>query len=368
MAAPLFGWVVPYLVGRCALASRSDLDQMTKWLAIPIVLIGIAVAIECVTHFNVLSSYVGRTGAAMQRYGFARAMGPASHPIYLGMLMVLFLPWAIWGAYLGTRGEAPRWFRLLPVICAVGVLSSFSRGPFLAMCGVFVFVAFIYFRRYRMVIAGSAVAIVLAVIVGREMAIEGLRAAEGARSASQRPMMIVVDGELVEYDGTLHRLLLFKVYDDPIIEGGLLGHGPTQSETVLDLLDGHAAGVMYSIDNHYIIYALQFGFLGLIAFLCLAACGFIYGAQASMRSASPMNLFAAAQFGSTTLVTLGLMTVWFPNDFRGMWLFSLGCAVAWRVHGLGHVAEGSELPPPPAHDLAIRRLVPGHPSMTTMAK
>jgi hypothetical protein len=353
-------WLLPYIIGRLAIASRDDLDGLTKWLALPMVLITVYAAIECFLHISPINAAVGRHWLDYRRYGLSRASGPTSHPIYLGMLMTLLLPWAIWALQLARRGSAPRWFAALPVICALGTLFAMSRGPSVALFGTLSCVAFFHYHRHRVAIASGAFVLALLATVGSDMVVDGFRALE-RQEENQQQKMIRIDGQEVEYDGTLHRFLLFNVYDDAMWEGGLLGHGPMGSESYLSLVEGDVSQVMESIDNHYIIHTLNFGFLGIGAFVAIALCGSWYAAQESFDSSRPTHVFTAAQAGSLAMVSLLMFTVWFAPDFRCVWLFSLGTAAAWRAHGIGDSQQSLVMPEAQVRNMANRRLVPGHP-------
>jgi hypothetical protein len=359
---PFLGWLLPYAMGRFAIASRDDLDRMTKWLAVPILAIFALTAFESLAHLNLPSAYFGRHTADIRRYGLSRAFGPTGHPIYLGMMMALLMPWAIWGARLARLGTAPRWFVMLPICCALGVLSSVSRGPALVVIGSLGCIAFFHFHRRRVMIASVTLAMGLMMSIGADLVLEGFRAFEHQGKA-ERQKMVLVDGEEIEYDGTLHRILLFKVYDDAMIRGGMLGHGLIGGQSNLSLVEGKVSAVLQSIDNHYIIYTLRYGFLGVGLFLLIALCGSIYAAQAALDPTRPTQRFVAAQFGSIAMVSLLLFTVWFPIDFRFIWFFSLGCISAWRAHRIGQEAPSVSWQPAQVRDVPVRRLVPGHPTV-----
>jgi hypothetical protein len=361
-------WFVPYLAGRFAIASREDLDGLAKWMAISIVVISTLVVIESVTHVNVINSYFGRGGEPTLRFGIARASGPTTHPIYLGMFVSLLMPWAVWCWSLARRGEASRWLLALPVFCSLGVFASASRGPVLALLGTLACLVFFHFRRKRAVIGTAFVVLVISAIIGNQFVLEGARDLEHGRDGQTRQKMILIDGEYYEYDGTLHRLLLFKVYGDAMWKGGLLGHGPSNGASFLDLVDGKVSKEMESIDNHYVVFTLKYGFLGTGIFILTALCGIGYSLKSAYSASPPSHLFVAAQAGSLAMVSALLLTVWFPNDFRVVWLFSLGCAAAWRVHQIGDPSPMQVSSPTEVRNVPVRRLVPGHPEAARPAE
>ena len=361
LAVTLTDWYLPYLVGRCAIASSRDLDGMTKWMVIPIIIITALTVFESLTHMNPAGSYVGHSASGMQRFGLTRARGPLAHPIYLGMLMALLMPWALWAFRMARhRRTAPRWFAALPVVCCAGVLSSLSRGPALVMIGTWGSLAFFHHHRHRATIALVTGVLGIAMVFGADTVLDTLRTVE--REGREKPTKtIIIDGERIEYDGTVHRLLLFKVYSAPIIKGGLLGHGPIGHDSALELVDVRVSSVMESIDNHYIIYTLMYGFLGLGITIAIACCGIYYMAQAARDPTSPTQWFAASLCGSIGMVTLMMFTVWLAPDYRCMWLFSIGCAAAYRAHDIGR-APVVTVPVMQAPPRSTRRLVPGHPA------
>ena len=248
--------LLPYLAGRLAVSKIDDVQGLLRWLAYVIVIMSVLSVIESIIHLNLFNTFFGRPTDSGARFEFMRAMGPMSHPIYFGMTLALLLPWAIWGAALSRRGLGPRWWFALPFCCVFGVFSSLSRGPTIATIGTFLCVLFFVLPRMRLWLAGGVLAFGIIVAVAGDVMLDGLRFTESTGDRERAPMRLLVDGEWVEYDGTLHRILLFKVYDEALIAGGWLGHGlPVLGKTDdLTVVGSNVSSILGSIDNHYIYY------------------------------------------------------------------------------------------------------------------
>ncbi len=361
---PITHLLLPYLFGRLAISRLEDVRGFLRWLAYVIVAMGSLAVVESFTHVNLIDSVFGTASFSDVRFDFSRAHGPMSHPIYFGMAFALLFPWAAWGAVLARRGEAPRWWLVLPIFCAIGVLSALSRGPTIVLIGTLGCAVFFLRPRARLWLAGGAVAFGILIAVAGDRVLDGLRFTETSGGREKEPLRVAIDGKMVEYDGTLHRILLFEYYGEAVWEGGMLGQGPPKAGETDELTStGDLSSVMGSVDNHYLFYTLRYGFLGIGLFIWVASCGLYYTGREAMDATRPGQAFTAAHFGSLGMVTLLLLTVWFSTDFAWVWLFSLGYAAAWRAHGVGLATadQPNHVAPPLDRNGVIRRLVPGHP-------
>ena len=70
------------------------------------------------------------------------------HPIQMGLIYVMMLPWALEASSQARAGYGPKWWRLGPIATALGMLATLSRGPCLAGVGTTLIDRF--FRRPRL--------------------------------------------------------------------------------------------------------------------------------------------------------------------------------------------------------------------------
>jgi O-antigen ligase len=112
-----------------------------------------------------------------------------------------------------------------------------------------------------------------------------------------------------------------------------------------------------SIDNHYLMFVLQCGFLGLGLFLALCATTTVYAWSAAARADGATRRLAAVMAGSLFALTLLMTSVWLPSDYRFVLLAMMGAAGGLR---LICVARRSEVASPLRSSSFPLQLSPGH--------
>ena len=323
-------WVGPYLMGRLLLGSPGDIPALLPVLARLMVGLSAYAAGECFLKVNFLNVALGKTYALLEqgegyRWGLKRAHATFDHPIFFGMGLVLLLPWALEGARLARAGDGPRWWRWLPAAIAAALFATVSRGPQLAgmaCAGIYLF--------YR--VPRVRLPIVLAVVLGgatvvtfKDEVIELLAVVAGEKAHDTAPRIIMIEGEEVEYTGTNHRVLLFRVYDDAIRRVGMFGYG-TELKGIE--LEESIAQRFASIDCHYLLFLLQAGYVGIGSFLILTLATLLKLGRLAFRRELPHAALGAGLFGALLAVAVLLVSVWFSPDFAGVWLFSAGVAAS----------------------------------------
>ena len=316
-------WLLPYSVGRFFLRSTQDIANMHGFARIAAVLSILAI-VEAFAQFNLLSVLTGKSFGLLEqgegyRWGLKRAQGSFVHPIFFGLGLIMIMPWALEASRLVDQKAGKRWWRILPWLVATAIFVTVSRGPQMALGGVLFFNTFFRRPAWRSVMATAAIVVLTVGWLGKDTVMSQLSAWAGEDSNRR---IIVINGEESEYSGTLHRLLLFSVYQEALEQTGLFGHG-------VRLIGVEAAGGdrrFASIDNHYLLFTLQHGYGGLLAFAALAVCALRYTSQVALNHKSSASGIAGALFGSLFAVDLLLMTVWFAPDFGAVWLFSTGLA------------------------------------------
>src|SRR5262249_9075522 len=219
------------------------------------------------------------------------------------------------------NGTAPRWWRWTPLAGVIGIICTTSRGAQLVLaCAV---VGDLFFRsaRWRGVLLAVAAAAAVGVLAFREQAIDLLSRYAG-EDREDEGAVVIIDGERYEYSGTRHRDLLSVVYREAIDNVGLLGYGNDKRIP----RDAQADDRFISIDNHYLLWRLIFGNLGLAIFLGLAGCTVWHLAAAARRGGWPPGAVAGGLCGAMVGVALALRSVWFAPDFGQVWLWTSGIA------------------------------------------
>jgi O-antigen ligase len=144
--------------------------------------------------------------------------------------------------------------------------------------------------------------------------------AQWAGETPNESAAIVIAGQEVDYTGTSHRIILFQAYETPLARLGPLGYGSPLPDDKMDEIPAR----FRSIDNHYVLFLLQRGPLGLGLFVLLAIATLFNLAMMALDEGQPTADLAAGLFGAMALVTLLLVSVWFAPDFGMMWLFVAG--------------------------------------------
>ncbi len=319
-------WLIPYLMGRWFLGSLDDIPTVLKIFApILLILTGLTV-FECFVKINPINTALGMRFGLLEegegyRWGMKRAHVTFNHPIFFGMMLVMMLPWAFEASRLCRQGGYPKWWGWMPRLLALCLFCCVSRGPQLA--GMFTAATYYFFRlpKIRMPV------VLLLGIVGpigylnKDVIVELLGKAAGEKQEDIK--LIMINGEEYEYTGTAHRMLLFKVYDEPIQNVGFFGYG-TQLKGVT--IDESLEQTFGSIDCHYLLFMLWHGYLGVGAFCILTLTILLKLGRLAFQIEKPQSALAAGLLGAMFGVAILLVSVWFSSDFAGVWLFSAGLA------------------------------------------
>ena len=356
-------WLVPYCLGRLALLGDDSPRQIVPLAAIACAVLALWSAMESLTHVNpvgLIANHAGSIqGQSDLRWGLRRAEGPMVHPIYFGIGLVMVLPWAMAAAAEVKRGDGPRWWRAAPWLVAAGIFFTMSRGPQLAAVLTLLVMAWFRKPRLRPVLLATAACGLAGVVTFHGFLLDLLQ----SWSQESWRQVIVVNGELVEYNGTMHRLLQLRVYADAVSHAGWFGYGSAPllaGTTTVPYVEDHLRTMFSSIDNHYLQFVLQTGHLGLGLFVALSACGLAYLARVALRREDPQAVLAAALFGAIVAVLGSLVTVYFATDISFLFVASLGMAAARRAAELsaGSHQRAAAVAISP---FGLRRLAPGHP-------
>jgi uncharacterized membrane protein len=259
------------------------------------------------------------------RWGLKRAFGPTRHPIYLGSLMLLLLPWLMYAASRARRKAGPGWWVLTPVLGVAAILVTGSRAPIIAVPVLFYVVAVLRLPQFRKPLVGVGCVGVLLAILMPNLLLEGLHHWSGEK----RGATVKVDGNDREFTATLNRVRILEIYAPAMKRAGLLGFG-TEATTGFPInvpVGPQHIGTMKKIrfiDNAFVLTLLRFGWLGLAAFTAVGVLMVVHQAKMSLVPRAQGQFFAAALAGSTVALMLVLLTVWLPKDFCVFFLWSAG--------------------------------------------
>lgn len=197
--------------------------------------------------------YVG--WVTTKRWGFARTAGPYAHAILAGLMMVVGFRLQRWLEWSGAWGATFRWLPNLQVSKAriltgglfLGALMTLVRGPWMGGVLAAGITAIGRARNRKRAIWAAGIALVLAGIPAVLWFISYVSVGRGgAASLSQ--------------ETAAYRKELFERYVDIALDHAWWGWGTSG----YPILPG-----MVSVDNHYLLVALRYGFLALACFMLI---------------------------------------------------------------------------------------------------
>jgi len=353
-------WLLPYVVGRLAWRSYGDAPTLLGPMAAACVVLSVWAAAESILRFNPLGTLLGHAGSLQGmgdlRWGLRRAEGPLTHPIFFGLQLVLMLPFALAAARRSRLGEGPEWWRYVPWITAGGVLFTMSRGPQLGVAVVLLTMIVLVQPHRRAIVLVPVFAAAVFVASAGSWMVDFLHSWSGEEAR----MTVLIRGEPYAYTGTTHRLLQLRVYEEAVAHAGWFGYGSIglrAGETKIPYVEDHLRQMFNSIDNHYLQFVLQSGFVGLSLFVLLCLIGIGYAARATFDSANPTAWLSAATAGGLLALTLLMASVWLASDFRMVLLVVVGLAGGMQA---SRTAESSGEASEPSFVRAALSLSPGH--------
>ena len=106
----LRNWLLPYLMGRILIRDDNDISPILRILCIIVPILGLFAICEAFMHLNILAKITGKHWEILdnnplesERWGLKRAQGNENHPIYLGLTLVMLLPWMFEAAYRAAK-------------------------------------------------------------------------------------------------------------------------------------------------------------------------------------------------------------------------------------------------------------------------
>lgn len=333
-------WFMPYIAGRLAFQRVDDIRwalPMAVGVALALTLQGVVESVLSMKSnvFEILVMQnrpvepgIASNAANASRWGLKRAYGPLMHSLYFGVVQVMLMPWLLYAGQLlsqerGLSTVGKGWLWGIPVT-AIGVASSLSRGPFLAIGAMVYATYWVLTPRNRYVLGVIGVVAMVAAAATSGPLLDQLDFLTGEDISGQTTK---AGEETVKYTSTGARKLLFTVYGPPMKSAGLLGYGTRACSTFPPKVPlNQPPGRVKAVDNAYILFTLRFGYLGLLAFIAVnvtAAWQFFVLAD---EAHGDVRVWLAAMAGMVVSAMLMFMLVWMPQDIGFPYLFSLGAA------------------------------------------
>ncbi len=332
VSEPFREMAFPYFAGRIFIRSSRDIESLLPVINRCLLLLCAWSTYEAFAHRNPLEILLGRPwggeGAGteeldMVRWGLKRAYGPQTHAIYLGLTFALMLPWAIESAVQSWSGRGPAWWKAMPFIVLLGVVTTGSRAAQICSIAVLGCLFFHSFARWRPVVLIAVAVAGVGFYAMRDEMVDWLQ--NYADESKEGETFVRINGVQYPYSGTKHRDLLEIVYAEALQNVDLFGYGTQLRKAPRDPdMDKR----FISIDNHYMMFELQYGSVGLTMFAILAA-SIVWNLVGPFLKApgSPGRL-AAGLFGGIVGCLVAMRSVWFAPDYAFLWLFCGGLSVA----------------------------------------
>lgn len=341
-AKALFEWSIPYVSGRLAIQNPEDWRWLTRVAMVVVTIFAIGSTTEAVTQVNISSTVFGkrpadRTPYHMMRAGLKRAEGPTIHPIWLGMVQVLLLPWVISGCFRAFRYDGSMWWMAVPLASICGIASTVSRGPILAAILVYYLTAALCSLNARKILIPLGfVALIFGFFAKDE--IEAQVNDWGAKNwnATLFDRQVELDGKLHTLTNVSVRRLMFKAYEPAIRQAGLLGFGSERTSTFpinvpLGSDAKNAIKEFWTIDCEYLLLLLRFGWLGVLTFTLVGIFSTWNILHQSQFVSGQEKLFPYAVAATLIAALLTLAVEWMPHDYGYLYLWLCGVANGPRL-------------------------------------
>lgn len=328
--------IAPYMVAKTLI----DDETMAISVGKRIVVLALAVTIISVYEFRMTVNPIWTlmsaffhdlpTPVASFRYGFARIAGPWTHPILAGVILAVAYRTARWldwtHSWLGNVPFLPiSWVRFSEVALLVGCAMTISRGPWLA-AGIAALIIVVIRARYRTYVAALAIFVIL---------MAGFPIYSGLENYLSVSHFGTIDPE--EESAAYRREMIGK-YIAVAEERPAFGWGQNRSgQGLYPTIDG-----MVSIDNQYLLVALDFGAYALASLamillwvpMRLCRFGLSHGVE-------PEASLAVTLFGIFILCAISMSTVYLGAQTEPLFFLLVGWSEALLARRLPMTAHSS---------------------------
>lgn len=317
-------WLSSYALGRVFLQSEEDLDDLIPivvWMFVVVCCLDVA---EAVLKKNLVNELLGKRFGLLEtgegyRWGMKRSQGNVGHPIFNGFQLVMLFPWAAEASRRAKELKMGFFYRRVTWFAGTAAFFSISRGPQLALIITNGIIFFFRHPKLRAPMLAMGIAGITLILFGKEAVMHGLGKLAGEKEEDVR--IIYIEGEATEYTGTKHRVLLLQVYKDAIANSGFFGWGGAMRAVELEESIAQRFG---SIDSHYLMFYLQYGYVGVTLFVLLMLTVLYYSIAAAWDTESRWCTLCGGLSGAFLAVALLMTSVWFAPDYGAVWLFNAG--------------------------------------------
>lgn len=318
---------IPYYVGSRSLKNQEQFRVVAAAILVAAVLVSLIAIFETSRRwllYESLRSVFGlyhRGGTYIHRGDFLRAMGPLTHPIILGyMMMVGIGMWTFLGPYL-----YPRWKAWVALICLIaGLICSFSRGPWVGAATVGLLMVLLGPGATKRVSAGAAIGSILVI---------GLMALPfGQRITQYLPFVGTEETRSIDYRARLWDVSLDVAAKNPVFGNHYWMHDPAFNQ----IREIQGQGLL-DLANNYLQVLLPYGLVGLGFFLAALVLP-TYGAWQARRRTNPADQESERLGRMLVAVMIGILVTIGTTSNIGVistiyWLLAGVCVSYVRVMG-----------------------------------
>lgn len=317
-------WLAPYLLGRVFLQSEDDIDDMIPVIVWTFFIVCVLDVTEAVLQKNIVNEMLGKRFGLLEtgegyRWGMKRSQGNVGHPIFNGFQLVMLFPWAAEASRRAKELNMGFFYKRVTWFAGIAAFFSISRGPQLALLITSGVIFFFRHPKIRLPMLLMAVTGITFIAFGKDAVIHALGKMAGEKEDDVR--IIYIEGEATEYTGTRHRVLLLQVYKDAIANAGYFGWGGAMRAVELEESVAQRFG---SIDSHYLMFYLQYGYVGVSLFVMLMIVVLYYSVCAAWDDKQRWCTLCGGLAGAFLALALLMTSVWFAPDYGAVWLFNAG--------------------------------------------
>lgn len=322
--------MAPYMV------AKTLIDNETMAISVGKRIVGLTLAVTIISLYEfrmtlnpiwTLMSFFFHdlpTPVASFRYGFARIAGPWTHPILAGVILAVAYRTARWLDWTHSwSGNVPflpiSWVRFSEVALLIGCAMTISRGPWLA-AGIAALIIVVIRARYRTYVAALAIFVIF---------MAGFPIYSGLENYLSVSHFGTIDPE--EESAAYRREMIGK-YIAVAEEHPSFGWGQNRAgQGLYPTIDG-----MVSIDNQYLLVALDFGAYALaslamiLLWVPIRLCRF----GLSHSGVEPEASLAVTLFGIFVLCAISMSTVYLGAQTEPLLFLIVGWSEALLARSL----------------------------------
>jgi O-antigen ligase len=251
-------YLLYFLISR-SIKSRDDLALVVKALALQVLFLALVGSFESVRHwllYTPVETVLGISDVPLARYlerdniGLLRSLASAGHPIILAAILSSGV--LLWVGLLDEPGLSRRWVWICWGVVVLGLISTFSRGPWLATIAGYAIFVLASKDLFKQIFRFSLVA---AVLVGLLFVLPG-----GEKIIDMLPFVGKSESGSVDYRTLLVQVCLILFWENP-----WFGSTDYMSEPIMQsLVQGQ--GIIDMV-NTYLSIAMSGGFVGLAIYV-----------------------------------------------------------------------------------------------------